>query len=394
MNSVLNGIRVLDFGRYIAGPWCAALLGDLGADVIRVDKIGGSEDRETMPVAEGADGAIFHQVNRNKRGLTLNTRTPEGKAVLHRLVETADVVVANLPESALEALGLDYESLTAIRPDIILTSVTAFGTDGPNSHKVGFDVMGQAMSGAMSMTGPADDPIRSYVSWVDFSTASLAAFGTLGAIIERGRTGKGQRVQGSLLATAVTTAGPHLIEQAMTGANRSRSANRSQVCAPADMFRTSDGEILVQVMGEPMFKRWVGLAGEPGMLDDPRFTDDETRATHGETLSARMQDWCDGKSTEEALALLEEARIPAAPVLSLQQTLDDPHIAANAMFQPVEVPGLAKHAPITATPVDLSGTPGTITRRAPGVGEHTDEILAMLGYGAEEIDALRGSGAV
>ena len=161
MNSVLNGIRVLDFGRYIAGPWCAALLGDLGADVIRVDKIGGSEDRETMPVAEGADGAIFHQVNRNKRGLTLNTRTPEGKAVLHRLVETADVVVANLPESALEALGLDYASLTAIRPDIILTSVTAFGTDGPNSHKVGFDVMGQAMSGAMSMTGPAgrSDPL-------------------------------------------------------------------------------------------------------------------------------------------------------------------------------------------------------------------------------------------
>ena len=394
MNSVLNSIRVLDFGRYIAGPWCAALLADLGADVIRIDKIGGSEDRETMPLGDGADGAIFHQVNRNKRGLTLNTRTAAGKEVLHRLIETADVVVANLPENALEALGLDFESLTAVKPDIILTSVTAFGTDGPNSHKVGFDVMGQAMSGAMSMTGPGDTPIRSYVSWVDFSTASMAAFGTLAAIIERGRTGKGQRVQGSLLATAVTATSPHLIEQAMTGANRTRSANRSQVCAPANMFRTSDGEILVQVMGEPMFGRWVGLAGEPGMLDDPRFADDETRADHGELLCAHMQDWCDGKSTQQALALLEEARIPAAPVLSLQQTLDDPHIAANDMFQPIEVPGLSNRAPITAMPVSLSETPGTITRRAPEIGEHTNEILADLGYDGEKIAALRDSGAV
>ncbi|MGI9415036.1 MAG: CaiB/BaiF CoA transferase family protein [Hyphomicrobiales bacterium] len=394
MSSALNGIRVLDFGRYIAGPWCAALLGDFGADVIRVDKIGGSEDREPMPVGDGADGAIFLQVNRNKRGMTLDTRHSDGEAVLNRLVETADVVVANLPETALEALGLDYDSLTAIKPDIILTSVTAFGTLGPNSHKVGFDVMGQAMSGAMAMTGPEQDPMRSYVSWVDFSTATLAAFGTLSAIIERDRTGKGQRVEGSLLATALATTGPHLIEQAMTQVGRTRSANRSQVCGPSDMFRTADGEIVVQVIGQPMFVRWTRLIGDQGLLDDPRFADDETRAVHGVALSDLMQAWCDGRTTEQALALLEQARIPAAPVLGLQQALDDPHVAAAGMFQPPEAPGLATPVPVSATPVRLSATPGTVRTVAPGIGEHTDEILAALGYDAAEIASLRACGAV
>ena len=192
----------------------------------------------------------------------------------------------------------------------------------------------------------------------------------------------------------MTTTGPHLIEQAMTGANRTRSANRSQVCAPADMFRTSDGEILVQVMGQPMFERWVGLAGEPGMLEDPRYSDDEARAAHGETLSAMMQSWCDGKSTEQALGLLESARIPAAPVLTLQQTLDDPHISANRLFEPVDVPGGDAPAPLSATPVKLSATPGTIRSVAPGIGEHTDEVLTSLGYDMDEIAKLRAAGAV
>ena len=174
MAGVLEGVRVLDFGRYIAGPYCACLLGDMGADVIRVEKTHGSEDRWVAPIAEGGEGGLFMQVNRNKRGLTLNPMKPEGRDVVRRLAATADVVVANLPDPALTAMGLDYTSLAAVKPDIILTSVSAFGAGGPSSEKVGFDGIGQAMSGAMYLSGRPGEPTKSYVPYVDFTTALSA----------------------------------------------------------------------------------------------------------------------------------------------------------------------------------------------------------------------------
>jgi crotonobetainyl-CoA:carnitine CoA-transferase CaiB-like acyl-CoA transferase len=187
MSGVLEGIRVLDFGRYIAGPYCACLLGDLGADVIRVEKRSGSEDRWTSPVAEGGEGSLFMQVNRNKRGITLSLGSDAGREVVRRLVERTDVVVANLPPQTLEAMGLDYPTLCETKPDIILTTVSAYGHGGPWSHRVGFDGVAQAMSGAMYLTGYPDEPMRLYYPWVDFQTATLCAFGTLAALMERQR---------------------------------------------------------------------------------------------------------------------------------------------------------------------------------------------------------------
>ena len=203
MAGVLEGIRVLDFGRYIAGPYCAALLAEQGAEVIRIEKREGSEDRFQAPVAETGEGALFLQMNRNKLGLTLDPMRPEGQEVVRRLVATADVVVANLPPQTLAAMKLDYASLTAVKPDIILTTVTAYGRGGPYSDRVGFDGIGQVMSGAVYMTGAGDPPYRAGVAWVDFGTAFLSAFGTLAALIERGKTGRGQKVEGALLRTAV-----------------------------------------------------------------------------------------------------------------------------------------------------------------------------------------------
>ena len=191
MSKVLEGIKVLDFGRYIAGPYCATLLADLGADVIRIEKVDGSEDRFVSPVTETGDGAMFLQLGRNKRGLTLNPMKPEGREIVKKLVATADVVVANLPPDTLSAMGLDYESLTQIRPDIILTMISAFGRGGPYSNRVGFDGLGQAMSGNMFMSGTPDQPVKAYAPFVDFGTASLSAFGTLAALYERQKTGEG-----------------------------------------------------------------------------------------------------------------------------------------------------------------------------------------------------------
>ena len=389
MSEVLKGVKVLDFGRYIAGPFCGTLLGDLGADVIRIEKVDGSEDRFLSPITEDGDGALFMQLARNKRSLTLNPMKPEGREVVRRLVATADVVVANLPPDTLEAMGLDYNSLRAIKPDIILTMISAFGRGGPYSNRVGFDGLGQAMSGNMYMSGTSEQPVKAYAPFIDFGTASLAAFGTMSALFERQKTGRGQIVEGSLFNTALTMMNGTVIEQAAIKANRLATLNRSQTSAPADTFKTKDGWVLVQTVGGPLFKRWTDLMGEDHWLDDDRFKTDISRGDNGEIISERLASWCAERTNEEVLAEMEKARIPAGPILSPQQVLEDPHIAAKGLFESVEYPGLDTPAPLMKTPVELSETPGEIRSRAPRLGENTDEIMKELGYDQEQIIDLR-----
>ena len=389
MPGVLDGVRVLDFGRYIAGPFCAALLADLGADVIRVEKVRGSEDRFVVPLTPAGDGALFMQVNRNKRGLTLNPMKPDGQEVVRRLVVTADVVVANLPDAALEAMRLDYASLTAHKSDIILTSVSAFGTGGPYSEKLGFDGIGQAMSGAMYLSGRPDEPTKSYVPWVDFTTALSAAVGTLAALMARQQTGRGQQVRGSLLASALSVANSTLIEQQVTTRDRVATMNRSQISAPSDTHRTRDGWILVQSLGQPLFERWTKLMGESHWLDDPRFVDDMARGDNGQVISERMARWCAERTTAEALEALESARIPAGPVYSPQDALEDPHVAAAGFLRQLEFPGLPSAAPVADAPFSLSDSEVGVRHRAPVLGEHTDKILREVGYTVAEISAMR-----
>ena len=226
MAAVLEGVRVLDFGRYIAGPFCATLLSDLGADVIRIEKVDGGEDRWTTPVAKGGDGAGFMQWGRNKRGMTLNPRTRDGAEILKRLVATADVVIANLPPATLVEMGLDYASLVAVKPDIILTTATAFGGPGPYAERVGFDGVAQALSGNMYLTGDVGSPTKNFSPYVDYSTAGFSAFGTLAALLHRRATGEGQHVEASLLRSALTIMNGTLIEQALLaeGSRRHRQS--------------------------------------------------------------------------------------------------------------------------------------------------------------------------
>ncbi|HEY0303244.1 MAG TPA: CoA transferase, partial [Rhizomicrobium sp.] len=373
------GLRVVDFGRYIAGPYCAALLGDLGADVIRVEKREGREDRTLVSLAENEDGspregAMFLQMNRNKRSLTCDPMNAAGREVVRRLVRGADVVVANLPAETLKAMGLDWDSVRAINPRCILAVGTAFGLDGPYAARVGFDGVAQAMSGMAYFSGSAEQPVRAAAPWVDFGTASLLALGVAAALRAREASGRGQLVEGALLRTALTFFSPTLIEEDVLRIGRVPSLNRSQTAGPSDIYKAKDGWITVAVNGDPLFRRVCKLIGAPEWLEDARFASDKARGDNGEAISARVGAWVAERSSAEAIAAFEGARVPAGPVYRPRQTLDDPHVAGGDFFADIDYPGIGR-ARVAATPVKLHGTPGTVRTRPPTLGEHTDEVL-------------------
>ncbi|MGI8742083.1 MAG: CaiB/BaiF CoA transferase family protein [Bryobacteraceae bacterium] len=390
----LAGIRVIDFGRFIAGPYCGMLLADMGADVIRIDRRQGSEDRYTGPVTEQGEGGAFLSLNRNKRSLTLDTSKPGSAEIVRRLAKGADVILANLPIAVLNKMGLDYESLRALKPDIILARVSTFGPDGPYADRLGFDTIAQAMSGAMGLTGFPGPPIRALVPFEDYGTALHIAFGIMVALYHRMQTGQGQIVDGSLLATGVTFMQALLAERSVTGIERQQQGNAGFYSAPADSYRTKDGWIIVQTIGSDMFARWARLVGRPELTGDPRFATDILRAGNCEAITAATSAWLETRTSAEAIAELQAARVPAGPVLELDEVLKDPQVKERELLRYVDYPSAPKRVPLADTPVRLSASPGSIRHRAPTLGEHTGEVLRELGYSDAEIAALRAAEVV
>jgi crotonobetainyl-CoA:carnitine CoA-transferase CaiB-like acyl-CoA transferase len=394
MGGPLEGIRVIDFGRFIAGPYCAMLLADFGADVIRVERRTGGEDRKVGPVTDGGEGGLFLNCNRNKRGITLEMGHPQAKEVTRKLVSNADIVIVNLPIGVMKKLALDYDSLRAIKEDIILVMASAFGPDGPYAERVGFDGVAQAMSGAMSLTGFPGPPVRSIVSWADYGTALHGAFGAMAALYHRQSTGRGQLVDVSLLATGVTFMTPLLAERKTMGIQRLQLGNTGYYAAPSDVYQTSDGWIIVPTIGNQMFSRWARAIGREELIDDPRLGDDISRGNNAAVINEAMSAWCAQHTREQAIAELEGGRVPCGPCYDLDEVLDDPQVNSRNLLEQLEYPGATKPIPIASTPVRLSESTGGACRRAPTLGEHTDEVLAEIGFSDQEITELRSAGAV
>lgn len=395
----LAGIKVADFGQFIAAPLCGAVLGDMGAEVIRIERPGGSEDRVVTsffyrPDGTAGEGPSFLQLNRNKRAISIDLTAPEGAEVIRRVVEWADIVVANFPRAVLAKLGLDYESVRAINPRAILVAITGFGTEGPYADRIAFDPIAQAMTGVTWLSGTEDNPQRTQATWVDFGTGMMSAYGALAALRARDRTGEGQLVSTSLFGTSLNVFAAYLMEQAVKAPNRVPHGNRGHTAGPVDVFRCTDGSIFLACQSNPVFRRWARTVGKPELIDDPRFADDVSRGTHGKLLGEIMQDWCKEMTVEETIATLEAGRVPAAPVLSLQQVLDDPHVAATGAFIDTEFPGIDRPVPVPKSPLVLSGYQPPAPRRAPMIGEDNDALYAELGFDAETVADWRARGIV
>jgi crotonobetainyl-CoA:carnitine CoA-transferase CaiB-like acyl-CoA transferase len=386
---VLKDIRVLDFGKFVAAPMSTWLLSNMGAEVIKVEPIGGAPDREPFRMSDTVDGAGFMQLHSNKMSLCLDHGSPRGRAVLEKLLTESDVMVLGAPDSTNARQGLDYETVCKINPALIYLNVSAFTSAGPRGNEVGFDGVGQAMSGAAYMSGFGDTPTRSFCSFVDVTTGVFSAFAIACALMNRAQTGKGAKIETALMMSAYAAMSWLLVEQAVTGRNRTRTGNRAQSSGPSDIFKTRDGWIVVQVVGAGLFARVAKVIGRPELIDDPRFKTDNDRADNGAALSEAVGAWCRDLTSADALGELRAARVPGSPVNSLQQALEEPQVAALQFIQQMSHPGLAGTLPLFKAPIMIDGALPSLRTRPPLAGEHTDFILRRAGYSSDAIGILR-----
>ena len=397
MEKVLEGIRVLDFSRFAAGPYCGTLLADMGAEVIRIENPGGSEDRKLGPFAPNGESLPFSLVlPRNKKGITLKLRTDKGKEILKELVQRSDVVLHNFTSGSEEASILDYESLRGINPKVILVSVTGFGATGPFSQQPCFDSVAQALSGAMSYTGfPDNPPTRAAVAYVDFGTAVHAALGTVLALYHRMRTGEGQMVDLALMdvATSFVTAVGVVADYKILNYIRPQIGNHSFYNF-SDCFQAKDGWLMISVIGNSIWRRFLKAIGREDLKDDPRFEDDMARFQNRQVIQTIVSQWMKARTVAEAIKQLDEARVPCSKVNNIAEMTDDPRVKARDMLVDLEYPEVGK-VPVPGVTIKMSRTPGKIERPAPRVGEHNEEIYCdLLGFSSEKLSQLKADGIV
>ena len=392
-SSALNGLRVLDVTQVMAGPFCAMLLADLGADVIKVEPPAGDSTRQ-MPGASGSDSPSFNAVNRGKRSIVLDLKTAEGRGAFARLARSSDIVVENYRPGVMTSLGLDYATLSAANPRLIYASISGYGQTGPQRGKGGFDLIAQGVSGIMSVTGePGGAPVKAGVPVTDLGAGLFALVGILAALEHRHRSGSGQHVDTSLVDAGVALSVWEATEYFSGFGVPAALGSAHRMNAPYQAIRCADGYITLGAANERLFRRLCEVLGHPEWSEDPAFAANASRVRNREALAARIESIAATQPRAHWLALLEANDIPCGPINDYAQVFADPQVLAREMVVETDHPTLG-HLRTLGSPIKLSATPADVSRRAPQLGEHTDEVLSEAGYSGAEIAALRAGGAI
>jgi crotonobetainyl-CoA:carnitine CoA-transferase CaiB-like acyl-CoA transferase len=392
----LAGMRVLELAHVMAGPTCGLMLADLGADVIKVERVpGGDDTRRSVPPEVGGESAAYLMMNRNKRGIALDLKHPRAREVLLRLVRKADVLIENYRRDTMPKLGLGYDALKEINPALIYCEISGFGRTGPYADRGGFDLIAQGMSGLMSITGegPGRPPVKVGAPVTDITAGILCALGCVSAYVERLRTGKGQRVDTSLFEAGITHTYWQSAIALATGVAPGPMGSAHPLNAPYQAFETADGWINIGAANQANWDRFTRVIGAPQLKDDPRFKDNRARMANLAPLVETLAPYLKKRASADWLQRFEDAGLPAGPVLSITEMHADPQAQAREMIVETQHP---KAGPTKAIglPIKLSQTPGGIRRPAPLFGQHTREVLGEAGYSAAEIEEFAKAGAV
>jgi formyl-CoA transferase len=391
--AALEGIRVLDVTQVMAGPFCAMMLADLGATVIKVEPPAGDSTRQ-MPGASGTDSPSFNAVNRGKRSIVINLKTAEGRDVFARLARSSDIVVENYRPGVMSSLGLDYATLSAANPRLIYASISGYGQTGPDRGKGGFDLIAQGVAGIMSITGePGGPPVKAGVPVTDLGAGLFALVGILAALQHRHRTGAGQHIDTSLVDAGVALSVWEATEYFSGIGVPTALGSAHRMNAPYQAVRCADGYITLGAANERLFRRLCEVLGHTEWSADPAFAVNASRVKHREALAARIESITVTLPRAHWLSLLEANDIPCGPINDYAQVFADPQVLAREMVVETKHPTLG-HMRTLGSPIKMSATPPDVSRRAPQLGEHTDEVLTDAGFSDAEIAALRTAGAV
>jgi crotonobetainyl-CoA:carnitine CoA-transferase CaiB-like acyl-CoA transferase len=394
MPGPLTGLRVLELARILAGPWAGQILADLGADVIKVERMGAGDDTRGWgpPFVAAADGghlgsAYFHGTNRGKRSIALDFESPEGQRIVRKLAARSDVLIENFKVGGLKKFGLDYTSLSAQFPRLIYCSVTGFGQSGPYASRAGYDLMAQGMGGFMSLTGPPDgEPMRAGVPIADLFTGVYSVVGILAALSERERTGRGTLVDIALIDSQVGVLANQALNFLVSGAVPKRQGNSHPNIVPYQVFPVADGHIIIATGNDNQYVKLCGVLGAPELADKPEYRDNTGRLAHREELVGRLTELTRRMKNADLLTKLEAVGVPAGPINDLGQVFADPQVIHRGMRLDIESKAAKSGTiPGVRTPIIIGGLPMASDRPSPRLGEHTEEILREIGEVREEI---------